>query len=204
MGRPRGCPPKVCRIVRDARRPRLLLGVLAASMLLAACTARPSTAERYAVYAAVLDSFYVHGTDSLRIESTTWPVDPARMLGDTSAMYRTLRDSVGVSAALWADYARANTDSEPLCECFHLRVPVRLVPRQLPPSRLPTMTSTELHAYHPGPISLSGVGYSADGRQALVGVGQVCGPLCSGFLLLLLEKRDGRWIVARVLLTGAA
>lgn len=45
--------------MRDARRLRLLLNALPASMLLAACTARPGTAERYAAYAVVFDSFYV-------------------------------------------------------------------------------------------------------------------------------------------------
>jgi hypothetical protein len=58
------------------------------------------------------------------------------------------------------------------------------------------------HAADFSTTRFSAVGFSADGRQALVYVSYWCGGLCADQHWVLLERRpDGRWSIRRTLLT---
>jgi len=49
----------------------------------------------------------------------------------------------------------------------------------------------------PGIMKLSRVGISADGNQALFSASHECGGLCGGGEYVVMEKRDGRWLIER-------
>ena len=47
-----------------------------------------------------------------------------------------------------------------------------------------------------GILSLTGIGYSQNGDQAIVAVNYGCGPLCGGGRIVALRKVEGAWIVS--------
>jgi hypothetical protein len=51
-------------------------------------------------------------------------------------------------------------------------------------------------------VKVTAPAYTSDRRQALVYVQVTCAGRCGGYSLLLLERRDQRWIVVRPLATG--
>lgn len=48
-----------------------------------------------------------------------------------------------------------------------------------------------------GIATLSRVGFSADGAQGLFYIKNVCGGLCGSGWYLIMEKRDGRWMIVK-------
>jgi hypothetical protein len=51
-----------------------------------------------------------------------------------------------------------------------------------------------------GIATVSRIGFSADGAQALFYIKNSCGGLCGSGWYLIMEKRDGRWIIAKAIL----
>jgi hypothetical protein len=173
----------------------LVRAVNATAAFLAAACARPDPAavrraDTYAVYAAALDSFPAPARP-LPVESQTWPYSLARSLGDTSALYLSVRGDTDLSAELIAAYERANASPEALCDCFPKSLSVDLRPGR-------TLPGT------PGPVRLSGVGFDPPRRRALVWVAQSCGRLCGSWALFLVVRRGRNWVVSRRVLTGAS
>jgi hypothetical protein len=48
-----------------------------------------------------------------------------------------------------------------------------------------------------GIATISRVGFSVDGTQALFYISNVCGGLCGGGSYVVMEKRDGRWMISK-------
>jgi hypothetical protein len=48
-----------------------------------------------------------------------------------------------------------------------------------------------------GLLTLSGVGFSSDGTQAFFYFGNQCGELCGTGDYVIMEKRDGRWVIQK-------
>ena len=173
----------------------LARAINATAAVLAAACARPDPAatrgaDTYAVYAAAIDSF-PSPARPLPVESQTRPYSLARSLGDTSALYLSVRGDTGLTAELFAAYERANASPETLCDCFPTSLSVELRPERTPPGT-------------PGPVMLSGVGFDPPRGRALVWVAQSCGPLCGSSALFLVVRRGKNWVVSRRVLTGAS
>jgi hypothetical protein len=49
----------------------------------------------------------------------------------------------------------------------------------------------------PGILGFSRVGFSADGAQALFYASGTCGGLCGGGEYVVMERRDGRWVIEK-------
>jgi len=49
----------------------------------------------------------------------------------------------------------------------------------------------------PGILGFSRVGFSADGTQALFFASGKCGGLCGGGAYVVMERRDGRWVIEK-------
>ena len=179
------------------RRLIFLLGVMALGM---ACRGQHER-QRYAVYAAVLDSLFDHTAPPLRVKSVTFPWRP-EVLGD--AMYQGLRARPEVPEDLWEAYARANAASDTLCECFGSALSVEL---EAPPPDTPFVVPDPFTP-RPAPkweaVGFSNVGFSRSGKEALVFAGQSCGYLCGNSYFLLLRKEASGWVIAAQLTRGAS
>ena len=179
---------------------RRLILVIGMTMLGAACRADPEQ-QRYAVYAAVLDSLFDHTAPPLRVKSVTFPWKP-EILGEE--MYQALRARPEVPADLWADYASANSASDTLCECFGSAFSVQLEPA-VPETPL---VMPDPAAPRPSPkwepVGFSNVGFSRSRKEALVFAGQSCGYLCGNSYFLLLRKEAKGWVIAAQLTRGAS
>ena len=186
------------------------LQVLEVLLLGTACSEsrapKGAVADQYAVYSAVLDTFFVQPGRPLRVRSSTNPYNPAAALGDSSMIWQAVRDSSSVPANLWRAFARANAETRPLCACFHSSVPVALVDSTVEPTPMtpPPGWPEVSEKYHAGPVALSGIGFDASSGQAVVFAGQSCGWLCAKTVFVLLEKRANRWVILRTLFTGVS
>jgi hypothetical protein len=158
-------------------------------------------AERKAVYETVLREYLDETVERLVIDPNTTPNwsatdlnPPARLRADTKADYRRLPVGslpadldVGVPI-VWFDKA----------DWEALQPAVR-------PSGF--MLDTKWSAFHhrfpnsAGWMDLSGVGLSADGRQALVHVWSGSASLAGAGFFFLLEKRAGRWVIVEKTMT---
>jgi hypothetical protein len=49
----------------------------------------------------------------------------------------------------------------------------------------------------PGIMGFSRVGFSADGAQALFYASHTCGGLCGGGEYVVMDRRDGRWVIEK-------
>ena len=49
----------------------------------------------------------------------------------------------------------------------------------------------------PGVVRLSRVGINADGTQALFYASHMCGGLCGSGMYVVMERRDGRWVITK-------
>ena len=95
---------------------------------------------------------------------------------------------------------------------LHLQVPVASLPTRVPSVPLTEVDEAALPPRNPGSywqafyqrfpgspgiVTFSAVGFSADGRSALVMVDTGCGGLCGDTHYYLLQYLDGRWTVIR-------
>jgi hypothetical protein len=173
----------------------LARAINATAAIVAAACARPDPAasrraDAYAVYAAAIDSFPASARP-LSVESQTRPYSLARSLGETSALYLSVRGDTGLTSELIAAYERANTSPETLCDCFPKSLSVKLTPER-------TLPGT------PGPVMLSSVGFDPSRKRALVWVAQSCGQLCGSSALFLVGRRGKNWVVSHRVLRGAS
>jgi len=150
-----------------------------------------SRADTYAVYAAALDSFPRAQAGAIKVDSQSWAYSPSRQLGDTSRFYVALAQDSAIGTALLAAFDTVNAARVRLCDCF-------------PPARRVILSNQPEQKDVPGPLALSNVAFSRDGRRALVAVGYSCGALCGHWELYLIRRRDDRWTVERRLLSGSS
>lgn len=176
--------------------------------------------EECAVVAVALDSLFIHEgatrlflRDSASVEGI-WLGEPDtgshipldRALAQASTTPDWIRDSLGLAPGVARSFAARNA-SHAACAAPPTRVPVVRVSRKnLREIRDRTHWYRDgapvdgTSPYSPGLIHVSRVGFSDDGRQAMLTLGHGCGPLCGGGWLVVLERGDdGRWRVARAL-----
>lgn len=100
------------------------------------------------------------------------------------------------------DLIRANQTPRKLTRTFSLKVPYRLLSKEELNAGFPEGGGWK--AYYEkfpdsnGYIWFSAVGFNADKSKAIVYVNHACGGLCGGGGPHFLEKKDGRWVEARV------
>ena len=165
------------------------------------------------VYVAVLDSLFSSSTAShlIVVESTLEPrwVQSVRPSADQPP------NADGVERSTAANFRSANARSKRIAGIPGTRIPVEIVPDSVFANLPRGMTPQPPEAQNREPfdywrafrtqfpnttgiIRLSSVGYSSDGEQALVEVSHGCGSLCGEGSIVLLEKRDGVWMVRSI------
>lgn len=167
-------------------------------------------AERKAVYEAVIAQMYVGpnvkqvvvnpaatwgsgGTDDyaarLRRARRDTRRDYLRVMESASAIPRDIDPGVPVSwytdAQFWAAEKKARADGGMSLEDAWAQL-------------------GEAHPGWSGWISMSDVGFSRDGRQAMLDIGSGSAGLSAAYYLVLLEKRDGTWVVVQKVETAIA
>ena len=164
-------------------------------VVLVSCThgapERSLQSDRYAVYAAALDSFAAVSPKPFRVGSRTWPFSVSRALGDTSFLFRGVRDDSEIGYALLAAFDSANHSRSALCNCFPTELQVELVINV----RQPDVA---------GPAMLSEVGFDSARQRALVAVSKVFGAQDAVSMLYLVVRRKDGWRVTRRVLTGTS
>lgn len=159
---------------------------------------REVTSEEYAVFDAVLSGGYL-----VPIPTGEIVVGDSALIPPASE-FETHADDVrssGVPTPVARDFHRRNQSPAPLrADRFAARLPVRLVSRTSLDSIFRAKGDGWRRFYtrfpgSSGTISLSRVGFSADGTVAVLTVDHVCGFLCGEGHVVRLERRDGRWRV---------
>jgi hypothetical protein len=136
--------------------------------------------------------------------------DPAQR-GEVAAAYRdAVRQVPGLDSTTWASFVARNRAPAPVCGAFPSGAEVVLVPDSVPRALRAEAGNPDgywraFYARYPraaGLTSTSGVGVSADGRQALLTLGHGCGGRCGhGHVVLLERARGGRWRVRHARMT---
>ena len=169
------------------------------SLLIASCadTSRPVSPpvvdeDAYAVYSAVIDSLFVSGqiTNIVICELT----DPYTMSPEF------LRDQLGVPQSLSDRYHDANAVSLRLQRRLTIRAGYGYLPAATVAAIISTGGWEEFYRRYPnsqGFMSLSGVGFSPDGAEALVHVSNTVGFLAGAGQAVYLRRVQGRWILIR-------
>jgi hypothetical protein len=162
----------------------------------------PADSATPAVYAAILDSFFVKpGIERLVIEPQTAPGHGHVYDLDYQ---NGLRGLGALTAGLQASYERRRQ--------LLLTIPVATLPTRVPSVPFSELEAAALRSANPstywqafyrrfpaspGVVTLSAVGFSVDGRSALVMVDTSCGSRCGHTYYYLLQYLDGRWTVIR-------
>lgn len=168
-------------------------------------------AERTAVYEAVLRRMWM----GERV--TQLVIDPSVMGGAAEAYPYPLR-MPGLRADTRRDYARVSASPTALPKDIDVGIPINwythaefkkaLDEAEKQESGLPLEDAWEqLRERYPGWsgwISFSDIGFSRDGRQALLDAGSGSAGLSAAYYLVLLEKRAGRWVVVKIKETAIA
>ena len=155
-----------------------------------------------AIYAAVLDSFFVRpGIQRLVIV----PITAAGHGHVDDLDYKNgLKGLAPLPAGLQAHFELERRRRVPIAvSSLHTRVPsvpftdadATALPRTNPVSYWEAFYRR--YPDSPGVVTLSPVGVSSDGQAAMVMVDNSCGGLCGSTYYYLLEHREGRWVVAR-------
>lgn len=175
--------------------------LIALLLLTAACnddvqgpTQPAADADAYAVYSAVIDSLYiVENIDYVVIRVMTDPYP----LGDTATVSH-IRQKIAVPDALFDSYALANTASFPLERKFTIATDYALV-QDSSVQRIWTEGGWEkfytLYPNAQGYMTLSRVGFSADGNTALVYVSNMPMFLAGHGVCVRCERQNGVWKV---------
>lgn len=146
---------------------------------------------------ALQDSTFVEPTivqDSVRRIDSGFVLDPR--------IRRILGDSVTLQSSTIDDFVRVNVTRSPRCPTMTARVPLfAFHAREFESVQIGTSRALDwgsFHRLHPHGtiVTVSRVGFSSNGRQALLTTSTYCGGLCGGGYLVLLEQDpDGRWTV---------
>lgn len=161
-----------------------------------------------AVVEAAVDSLIPRSVGlRLALADSTHPVRQAAVLAD---YWAALRKAPGLDSTTWASFVASNRARRPACAALPSGAEVVLVrdsDRQAlrAASGNPDAYWQTFYARFPrtrGLTTVSGVGLSADGRQALLALDHGCGGLCGhGHVLLLTRAPGGRWHVRHVRMT---
>ena len=162
----------------------------------------PVDSAARAVYAAILDSFFVRpGIERLVIRPRT---APGYGHVDDLDYQNGLRGLGTLPAGLQASYESRRR--------LRLEIPVASLPTRVPSVPLTELDEAALPPRNPGSywqafyqrfpgspgiVTFSAVGFSADGSSALVMVDTGCGGRCGHTYYYLLRYLDGRWKVIR-------
>lgn len=184
----------------------LLLLAVVVPLQRAHAQAAPTDRE-YAVWSAVIDGMLAEpGVTRIVVADSTVQGDRRRAVGPFEQRSPVPRSTPPISADVLQSFARANAASWSLDRTrLHARVPLQLLSqagRQHAPAEADDSAWMAMHdggfPGSPGSASLSRVGFSDDGRTALVFVRLYCGGLCAWETYFLMSRsEDGRWIVSR-------
>ena len=190
----------------------LLLPVVAALSAPAGARAQNAPTDReYAVWSDLLES-YIGGmaVDRIVVADTTVQGDPRRGEGPFEERARPRRRVDPLPADLLQSFAEANATRWPL-EPGRLKTftPLQRVseagPRNVPAEDDRRAWANLRNAGYPGSAgiaSVSRVGFSADGRTALVYLELYCGPRYGMEIYFLLRQLDnGRWLMNGLYIT---
>lgn len=157
----------------------------------------------YAVYSVVLDSLYRNvAVEAFLVGDSTRGSFP---FSDRNVMEAALVQESEISAALLEDYARRNESTRALEDCFDTtRRPVQLVGRA-ERERIGAAASNwdgypDGYPAH-GMVTFSRVGFTQDRAQAILQVFFHCGGRCGGGQVVLLNRRNGAWVVRKAITT---
>lgn len=110
-------------------------------------------------------------------------------------------DNPSIDQSTLDDFHKANAHQAKLRRLFHLNIQYQVVDEAWMESEFKIHHGwPAFYARFPnsqGILTISRVGFSKDGRQALVYIKNSCGGLCGGGNYMLMEKRDGRWEIAK-------
>jgi hypothetical protein len=162
-------------------------------------------ARTSAIYAAVTDSLFVHeGIErAVVVDSTVSGVGHSES-EDLAAAIQMLRRLGPLPAGIVASFQQGWHRRDPL-PAFSPRVPVEWyrgseVANRIVGARDPDSfwrAFRERYPHSTGRLAFSNVGFSSDGRIALVLVDYGCGGRCGGTIYVLLELRDAKWVIVR-------
>src|SRR2546423_9068710 len=149
------------------------------------------------VYRAVLDSMFTPRSQSSFSRIAIVDSTEVFQRENTPALIQTLVQVPGVDSAVARDFAARSYEPHSLkgITMLRLRMPVLLLDRRALaslPREDPEKYWTEFYKQFPGTsglISLSAIGYSADGERGVLMVDVGCGGLCgNGYIVV--AKRD--------------
>ena len=186
--------------------------VVVACVAIACWAAGEPTAEEYAVYTALLSERWAgEGKPSFVIKRETADTSHWGEFGHTADFLKKEFEGRGAAISLEDDLIESFSrihDSSVRLDSKSLKVPnATIVPSteitQVFQSDGPLENSWAMFRARFGGawgiITLSRVGFSADGSRALLSVSDTCGPLCGSGDYVLLEKTEGKWrIVASI------
>lgn len=170
------------------------------------------SAREYAVWSALIDRVMVWGgATRVVVRDTTVPGDRGRASGPFEQRSAARRNQAPLPAELLDAFARANEVASRIDDArFNAKVPVQVVSKA-GPRKLPARDDFEgwsnLHdggfPGSSGVVSLSRVGFTGDGKTALVFASYYCGGLCAAETYYVLELgSDGRWVATRAYTTS--
>jgi len=182
--------------------------------------ASPAASPDYAVYDAVLDGLFPNdgtsGAPPLFVlsDSTVLGTNVTESSTDTH-----LRRQLGPALTPLFDatrpgYTIRSSVRVPLeARAFHAHGQIELLSRLAADSLSgtgipnPGRFWNAFYARYPrsnGYISFSRPGYDATGSHALLSYGHGCGGLCGDWGFILLERREGRWVILRRVVTAVS
>jgi hypothetical protein len=196
--------------------------VLSVVLVLAACAHRgdvaPTAARSadLAVYRAVLDSMFIrHAPGTIRQLVVRDSTSVFKRVAFPSAEFEGFYQLPGVDTTAVRDFEARTRDPHSLkgLAQLGLRIPITLVGVQTLKS-LFTQTPSDSTRRHdpdlywkqfyrtypgsPGEISLSAIGYGANGDFAILMVDQGCGSLCGNGYMVSVRRTGGEWRVANI------
>jgi hypothetical protein len=161
------------------------------------------------VYRAVLDSMFT--PDAQSRFSRIAVVDSTTVFKRENhvALVQSLIGVPGVDSTVARDFAARSYEAHSLkgLSTLRLRMPVLLVDRRALaplPRADPDKYWTEFYQRFPdtnGLISLSAIGYNADGNLGVLMVDVGCGGLCGNGYIVVAKRESGKWYLATILNT---
>jgi hypothetical protein len=173
-------------------------------------TAGPGELEDCAVVGAAIDYLYAtSGARQLVLRDSAFlqyasdsgghlqPID--RVLATDRGYAALLRDSLGVDLSTIVDLGRRNATPGRACSSPRSRFNVWILHQSdRTSSGEHRANPTRFDQPYPGVIFVSRAGFSTDGDQALITVGNTCGGLCgAGFVVVLRRDHGSHWRVTR-------
>lgn len=162
----------------------------------------PEMADRAAVYSAAIEYLFVSPTTrQVVVAPFTYPDElTVESLEENASRRSLLLDTATALSETWRDYVLHNAEPEEVPP-LQLSTAVEFVAApQFTPAKRSRDTVLVDFPRADGYVVLSGIGFDAARREAIVSVFQSCGPLCgSGGLLVFERDNDGRWVLRRQL-----